>query len=39
MGAIFTLMVEALGSSETWDLTRATRCHMPEDGNVAELFL
>jgi hypothetical protein len=28
----FTLMLEATRSSETYDLTRSTRHHMPEDG-------
>jgi hypothetical protein len=29
----FILMMEAIPYSETWALTRATRCDVPEDGS------
>jgi hypothetical protein len=36
---IFTLMMEAIRSSETSVLTRATRHHIPEDGILHEMYV
>jgi hypothetical protein len=35
---LLTLIIEAIGSSETTALTRATRRHIPEDGNLQDQF-
>jgi hypothetical protein len=36
---IFTLMMDAIRSSETSVFPRATRCHIPEDGIVLNLII
>jgi hypothetical protein len=36
---LFALMMEAIGSSETWVLTRTTRRYIPEDGILHSHFI